>query len=125
VSLSVLREKLPQKKYTNLLKISSIAAWTLVKEMRKSNKNANLTKLFTAQVNEVGMEPLKEMLKYLGGWPALEGDNWDDSQFVGWEKTILAFRKYVNKYEDNIFNYKRDAKDKKDVRIKKFLMKLS
>lgn len=66
------------------------------------------------------MEPLKDLLKYLGGWPVFEGDNWDDSKFVGWEKTIRAFRKYVNKYEDNIFNYKRDAKDKKDVRMKKF-----
>lgn len=66
------------------------------------------------------MEPLKDLLKYLGGWPVFEGDNWVDSKFVGWEKTIRAFRKYVNKYEDNIFNYKRDAKDIKDVRIKKF-----
>lgn len=61
------------------------------------------------------MEPLKKLLKNIGGWPVFE-DDWDESKFIGWEKTILAFRKYVNKYDDNIFNYKREAKDKKDVR---------
>lgn len=62
------------------------------------------------------MDRLKSLLKQIGGWPVLEGNNWSEENFFGWEKTILAFRKYVNKYEDNIFNYKREAKDKKDVR---------
>lgn len=71
-----------------------------------------------AAINEVGVDQLKNMLKSIGGWPVLE-ENWDEGNFLGWEKTILAFRKYVNKYEDNIFNYRRDPKDKKNVRILK------
>lgn len=61
------------------------------------------------------MEPLKKLLSSIGGWPVFE-DNWDESKFIGFDNTILAFRKYVNKYEDNIFNYKRGAKYKEDVR---------
>ena len=29
------------------------------------------------KIEEVGLEPLREMLHALGGWPVLEGDAWD------------------------------------------------
>lgn len=93
---------------------------TSTKEIHKYAQNFFDSCMDTTKVNEVGMEPLKDLLKFLGGWPVLEGRNWDEKKFSGWDKTLLAFRKYVNKYEDNIFNYKREAKDKKDVRMKKF-----
>lgn len=53
----------------------------------------------------------------MGGWPILEGESWNEKNFMGWEKQILAFRRYINQADDNIFNTKRGAKDDTDVRL--------
>lgn len=42
------------------------------------------------------------MIKGSGHWPILEGKNWNESLF-DWKNTILKFRKYTNKKDDDIF----------------------
>ncbi|XP_053650118.2 neprilysin-2 isoform X3 [Cherax quadricarinatus] len=46
----------------------------------------------TARIKERGLEPLKEILKEMGGWPVLEGDAWDPSGFQ-WNTNIYINRK--------------------------------
>ncbi|CAH0703542.1 unnamed protein product [Spodoptera exigua] len=38
-----------------------------------------------------GVQPLLDMLKRLGGWPVLDGNNWDEKSFT-WEKSVYNFR---------------------------------
>ena len=35
----------------------------------------------TELIESLGLEPLKQILKGLGGWPVLEGDSWSDEGF--------------------------------------------
>nr|WBW70053.1 venom protein [Lampona murina] len=42
-------------------------------------------------INEAGSEPLKEVLKNLGGWPVVEGTEWDDSNF-DWIESLKSLR---------------------------------
>merc|ERR1719431_2533360 len=44
------------------------------------------------EIEEVGLEPLREMLHALGGWPVLEGDAWDADAF-SWIDTVYKFRR--------------------------------
>lgn len=44
-------------------------------------------------------------MKALGGFPMLEGREWDESAF-DWKATILSFRKYISKKQDDIFDGK-------------------
>ena len=44
------------------------------------------------KIEEVGLDPLKTMLKEMGGWPILEGDNWDENKF-SWIETVYTFRR--------------------------------
>merc|ERR1719509_368082 len=44
------------------------------------------------EIEAIGLEPLKEMLRALGGWPVLEGDAWDAEAF-SWVDTVYKFRK--------------------------------
>lgn len=37
------------------------------------------------------MQPLLDILKKLGGWPVLEGDNWKDGDF-NWKESVYRFR---------------------------------
>lgn len=39
-----------------------------------------------------GVSPLTEMLKAVGGWPVLEGDNWESTSWT-WETAIASLRK--------------------------------
>ena len=32
-------------------------------------------------IEKLGMEPLKNSLKELGGWPVIEGESWDEETF--------------------------------------------
>lgn len=37
------------------------------------------------------MKPLIDIHKSLGGWPVVEGENWDESQW-SWTKSVKDFR---------------------------------
>lgn len=43
-------------------------------------------------IESVGAEPLKKVLSDLGGWPVVEGSNWDEAKF-DWVESLMAFRK--------------------------------
>ncbi|CAH1724670.1 neprilysin-2 [Aphis gossypii] len=43
------------------------------------------------KIEKVGLGPIKEMLKSLGGWPVLEGDKWNDAEFT-WKDSVYKFR---------------------------------
>ena len=45
------------------------------------------------KIEEVGLDPLKTMLKEMGGWPVLEGSNWDEDKF-SWIDTVYTFRNH-------------------------------
>ena len=46
------------------------------------------------KIEEVGLDPLKAMLKKMGGWPVLEGDAWDENKF-SWIDTVYTFRRSI------------------------------
>ncbi|KAK2585581.1 hypothetical protein KPH14_010214 [Odynerus spinipes] len=43
-------------------------------------------------IEERGLEPLENILQQLGGWPVLEGDNWNEETF-DWKDSVYKFRK--------------------------------
>lgn len=45
----------------------------------------------TDNIEKIGLQPMKDMLKKLGGWPVLEGDSWDEENF-SWIDTVYKFR---------------------------------
>lgn len=47
----------------------------------------------TDKIEKIGLQPLKDMLKELGGWPVLEGDSWDEENF-SWIETVYKFREH-------------------------------
>ncbi|XP_068217910.1 neprilysin-2 isoform X3 [Palaemon carinicauda] len=57
----------------------------MVKELYKSCMN-------TERIEERGLEPLKEILQEMGGWPVVEGDAWDPSAFE-WKTNVYINRK--------------------------------
>lgn len=38
--------------------------------------------ILTEQTEKLGLGPIKEILKSIGGWPVLEGDKWNKSKFT-------------------------------------------
>lgn len=44
-------------------------------------------------IEERGVEPLKNIYKILGGWPVLEGSEWDQTSSWTWIKSVKDFRK--------------------------------
>jgi len=57
----------------------------MVKNLYKSCMN-------TDYIEERGLEPLKEILTQMGGWPVVDGDAWDESKFE-WNKNLYTNRK--------------------------------
>ncbi|XP_043263785.1 neprilysin-2 isoform X2 [Colletes gigas] len=43
-------------------------------------------------IEQQGLEPLLKILQNLGGWPVLEGDDWNDDAF-DWKESVYKFRK--------------------------------
>jgi neprilysin len=62
-------------------------------------------------LDEQNVEPMLAIHKILGGWPVLEGDEWDEKSW-SWEKAIRDFRKngYSTKYIVN-FSIEMDFKN--------------
>lgn len=57
----------------------------LVKVLYKSCMNKSM-------IQTRGLEPLRTILKDLGGWPVVEGDNWDEESF-DWKESVYKFRR--------------------------------
>ncbi|XP_031827062.2 M13 family metallopeptidase neprilysin 2 isoform X1 [Nomia melanderi] len=57
----------------------------LAKNLYKACMNKTL-------IEKQGLDPLLNILKKLGGWPVLEGDNWNESEF-NWKESVYKFRK--------------------------------
>ncbi|XP_018319545.1 neprilysin-2 isoform X2 [Agrilus planipennis] len=56
-----------------------------------------MKKLYRACMNktaieEEGLDVVKDIFKEIGGWPVLEGDNWNEEQF-DWKELVYKFRK--------------------------------
>lgn len=43
-------------------------------------------------IEDDGMKTIKQILERLGGWPVLEGSNWNEGEF-DWRKSVYKFRK--------------------------------
>ena len=54
-------------------------------------------------MEEKGVEPLLKVLEYLGGWPVLEGDKWNDKDFK-WFNLSAQF-KDVGFSSDYLINF--------------------
>lgn len=55
-----------------------------------------------------------DLLDVIGQWPLLEGNDWDESKW-DWEKSILKFRKYISKKDDNIFGTSKELTNEIDT----------
>jgi len=60
--------------------------FALVRNLYQSCMNRSL-------LQSKGLDPIKQMLKKLGGWPVLEGDAWDPSEFT-WKDSVYKFRQH-------------------------------
>ncbi|XP_064459407.1 neprilysin-2-like isoform X2 [Ornithodoros turicata] len=47
----------------------------------------------TSVIDNMGEEPLKQVLKEIGGWPVVEGDSWDATSF-NWLDALSRYRKF-------------------------------
>ncbi|XP_053978584.1 neprilysin-2 isoform X1 [Hylaeus volcanicus] len=43
-------------------------------------------------IEQQGLDPLLKILSKLGGWPVLDGDNWNENDF-NWKESVYKFRK--------------------------------
>ncbi|XP_046397833.1 neprilysin-2-like isoform X2 [Ischnura elegans] len=64
---------------------NDLRAFRMAKDLYRACMNKTL-------IEERGLEPLKNVLKNLGGWPVLEGDSWDEGSFT-WLQSVYKFRK--------------------------------
>lgn len=81
--------------------------------MRKNKKGF----FSLAKVDERGKQPLIDLLKAVGHFPLMEGENWDETKF-DWKQTILNLRKYISKKTDDIFSDERETNEVDTVRSK-------
>jgi hypothetical protein len=72
--------------------------------------------LFSEKVNQRGKQPLEDILNFIGQWPIIVGKDWNESDW-DWEKSILKFRKIINKKDDNIFTGKEQTNEIDTVRF--------
>ncbi|XP_044018489.1 neprilysin-2-like isoform X2 [Aphidius gifuensis] len=57
----------------------------------KLAKNLYKSCMNKSEIEKQGIEPLLKILEKLGGWPVLDGDNWNENNF-DWRDTIYKFR---------------------------------
>merc|ERR1719150_456641 len=50
-------------------------------------------------IEEIGLQPLKDKLRSMGGWPVLEGNDWNEEDF-SWIETTYKFRE--NSYSTDL-----------------------
>lgn len=48
------------------------------------------------------MKPIVELFRNIGGWPLIDGVNWNESNW-DWEESILKFREQITNRTDNPF----------------------
>ena len=48
-------------------------------------------------MQEIGTEPAKNLLNQIGGWPVLEGDNWNDSNFTWYDQVYKMSAEGISK----------------------------
>lgn len=51
----------------------------------------NATLIISAIIEQQGLDPLLNILRNLGGWPLLEGDQWNENEF-NWMESVYKFR---------------------------------
>ena len=51
--------------------------------------------VFAEKIEEMGTKPLIELLEDLGGWPVLQGNEWNESEF-DWVELMAMLRTYNN-----------------------------
>ncbi|KAL1452805.1 hypothetical protein WDU94_007000 [Cyamophila willieti] len=44
-------------------------------------------------IETIGLDPMKKMLQDLGGWPVLEGENWNEETF-SWKDSVYKFHEH-------------------------------
>lgn len=47
--------------------------------------------IISAVIEQQGLDPLLNILQKLGGWPVLEGDQWNENDF-NWKESVYKFR---------------------------------
>lgn len=54
----------------------------------------------SAMIEQRGLEPFKNILKHLGGWPVIEGENWNENNFT-WIESV--YKCHEIGYSDSYF----------------------
>ncbi|XP_075211266.1 M13 family metallopeptidase neprilysin 2 [Lycorma delicatula] len=62
-----------------------ITPFRIAKDLYKACMNKSL-------IEEIGATRVNEILKEMGGWPVIEGDNWDEGSF-DWKESVYTFRR--------------------------------
>ena len=60
--------------------------WELFKVAKKFYKSC----MNLEQLENLGVKPMLDSLKLLGGWPVLEGDEWNSTDYQWWEQVYQA-----------------------------------
>lgn len=61
-------------------------------------KNMYISCMNTSRIDELGIQPLLDILDKLGKWPILEKENWTDSDF-DWLETLSRMRQFGYRYD--------------------------
>lgn len=54
-----------------------------------SNLHLNKFQISADLIEKQGLKPIKSVIESLGGWPILEGKNWEESIWGYWQKILL------------------------------------
>lgn len=54
-----------------------------------SNLHLNKFQISADLIEKQGLKPIKSVIESLGGWPILEGKNWEESVWGYWQKILL------------------------------------